>query len=153
MLNIGDIAPDFELKDQDGESFNFYPNKEGFYAVLYFYPKDDTPGCTAQSCSFRDNSHKLKELGAKIVGVSADDASSHKDFQSKYKLPFPLLSDTQGKVSKLYQVKKTFGLLPGRVTYLISPENKIMHAFSSQMQIQKHVDNVVEWLESEKAKH
>ena len=148
MLNVGDHAPNFQVKDQDSKDFDFYTYKKQSHVVLYFYPKDETPGCTAQSCSFRDNYEGIDALGAKILGISADSTASHKAFQSKYKLPFPLLSDPDGKVRKLYNVKKTFGLLPARVTYIISPNHKILHAFSSQMQIQKHIDNVVDFLRS-----
>src|SRR6266576_3468324 len=100
-LAAGAPAPAFELKDQDGRNHRL-EDYRGRWVVLYFYPKDDTPGCTKEACNFRDDLPKLRALGVQILGVSVDTAESHAKFASKYKLPFPLLADTQGTVAKTY---------------------------------------------------
>ncbi len=143
MLKVGDKAPDFELEDQDGRKIKLLQWKGTSSLILYFYPKDDTPGCTAQSCSFRDHYEELQKLDVKIVGVSSDSTESHKRFVEKYKLPFTLLSDPKGEARKLYDVKKTFGLIPARVSFIINPKGMITYAYSSQINIQKHVDDAL----------
>jgi peroxiredoxin Q/BCP len=115
--------------------------------VLYFYPKDDSSGCTAEACAFRDSYEVFKERGAEVVGVSSDSIDSHKDFASRNRLPFVLLSDVDGKVRKLYGASSTFGLVPGRVTYVIDRRGVIRHIFSSQLNPKKHVDEALETLE------
>ncbi|USN50158.1 MAG: peroxiredoxin [Myxococcales bacterium] len=143
MLKVGEVAPDFVLPDQNGESQVFYKMKGSKGAVLFFYPKDGTPGCTAQSCSFRDNYQELKNLGVEIIGISADSPDSHKQFATQHSLPFALLSDESGEVRKKYGVKKTLGILPGRATFVVGLDGKIIFSFSSQLEIQKHVDEAV----------
>ena len=107
--------------------------------VLYFYPKDDTPGCTMEACAFRDEHEAFKTLDAEVIGVSSDSVEAHKRFSEKNHLPFTLLSDEGGKVRKLYGVPNTFGLLPGRITYVIGRDGVIRHIFSSQIKTAKHV--------------
>lgn len=101
--------------------------------VLYFYPKDSTPGCTIEACSFRDQYEVLREAGAEVVGVSSDDQQAHEAFVSKYNLPFVLLSDPGGSVRAAYGIKRTLGLIDGRVTFVIDREGVVRHAFSSQI--------------------
>lgn len=134
MLNIGDVAPDFSAFDQDDEKVNLNDFK-GKKVVLYFYPKDDTPGCTKEACSFRDNFSELTEKGIVILGVSTDNTKSHKKFQNKYNLPFTLLADPEKELVALYDVfkeknmygKKILGTV--RTTFLIDEEGKIIHIF------------------------
>jgi peroxiredoxin Q/BCP len=127
---------DFELPDQDGKIHSLSQYK-GKWVVLYFYPKDDTPGCTKEACSFRDSIQELKNLGVVILGVSKDSISSHKKFSEKYHLNFPILSDENKKVIKLYKAwgKKRFlgkdfeGTL--RITYLIDPDGKVKKVYKN----------------------
>lgn len=139
-VKVGDRAPDFTLPTQKpGETFHLYDMIGKSAIVLYFYPKDETPGCTAEACSFRDSYEVFKEAGAEVVGVSSDSEASHQQFASKYKLPFILLSDKNGELRKKYGVPTTLGLLPGRVTYVIDKEGIVRHIFSSQFAPQKHI--------------
>ncbi len=108
--------------------------------VLYFYPKDETPGCTREACSFRDSYEELANLGAEVLGVSGQSVESHKSFATHYGLPFILLSDEDNKVRKLYGVPSSMGILPGRVTYIIDKQGVVRHIFSSQTQTQRHVE-------------
>ncbi len=149
MLKIGDKAPDLELKDQTGTTRKLFDIKGDLYCILYFYPKDDTPGCTAESCSFRDNFEDLKKHNACIVGVSSDSAESHEKFAKKYKLPFTLLSDPHGHARKLYDVKHAIGIVPARATFVIDRQGKIIHAFSSQTNVKKHVDDAIKVIKSQ----
>ena len=112
--------------------------------VLYFYPKDDTPGCTVEACGFRDAYEDFKDAGAEVVGISSDSADAHKAFASKHSLPFTLVADAGGKVRKAYGVKATLGLLPGRVTYVIDPKGVVRHVFDSQLNPTKHVREALE---------
>jgi len=112
--------------------------------VVYFYPKDDTPGCTAEACSFRDQFADFQDLGAQIVGISSDSVQSHKNFKEKHQLPYILLADTAGEVRKAFGVKGTlFGLVPGRVTFIFDKKGKLIHEFSSQINVLKHVQEAV----------
>ena len=123
---VGAAAPQFELADQDGQlrSLEDYLDQ---WVVLYFYPKDDTPGCTTEACEFRDNIFAFRDLNAQILGVSLDDTDSHKSFAENYSLPFPLLADTEGSTSTAYGVKtRMFGMtVAKRQTFIISPDGKI----------------------------
>ncbi len=111
--------------------------------VLYFYPKDRSPGCTTEAKAFRDSYEVFKDMGAEVIGIRSDSADSHKDFAAKCDLPFILLSDAGGKVRKLYGVPSTLGLLPGRVTYIIDMRGIVRHIFSSQTNPAKHVDEAI----------
>jgi thioredoxin-dependent peroxiredoxin len=108
--------------------------------VLFFYPKDETRGCTKEACSFRDNYEELTHLDAEVLGISAQSVESHKTFATHHGLPFILLSDEDNKIRKLYGVPTTLGLLPGRVTYIIDKEGTVRHIFNSQTQPQQHVE-------------
>ncbi|MCZ6899760.1 MAG: peroxiredoxin [Bacteroidetes bacterium] len=143
-LKIGDMVPIISLPDQHGNLVNFddFINKHPL--VIYFYPKDDTPGCTREACGFRDQFEVFQEAGAKIFGISADSPKSHLKFIERYRLPFSLLSDQEKKVQKQFGVSSSlFGLLPGRVTFIIDREGIIRKVFNSQFQASKHVEEAV----------
>ncbi len=147
-VKVGDRAPDFTLPTQKtGESFHLYDMIGKSAIVLYFYPKDDTPGCTTEACSFRDSYEVFQEAGAEVVGISSDSEASHQRFANKYKLPFILLSDLGGVVRKFYGVPATFGLLPGRVTYIIDKKGIVRHIFSSQFAPLLHVSEALKVLQ------
>jgi len=138
-LKIGDKLPLFTLKDQNGNDFsikNYVGNKS---IVIYFYPKDDTPGCTKEACKFRDEFEDFTDLNAIVIGISSDNVKSHKQFEEKYKLPFTLLADTDKIVRKLFGVPKSMGFIPGRVTYIINKKGKIVYIFNSMSNAEKHV--------------
>lgn len=136
---IGSLAPDFTLPDQSGNQVTLSDLVKERAVVLYFYPKDETPGCTAEACAFRDDYEVFGKAGAEVVGVSSDAVSSHRAFASRHQLPFILLSDGDGQVRKRYGARSLLGLLPGRVTYVIDRERVIRHAFSSQLDARRHV--------------
>ena len=140
---VGQPAPEFTLPDQDGGAVSLSSLKGG-WVVVYFYPKDDTPGCTAESCSFRDSFEEFSDAGAKVVGISGDSVESHKAFATKHNLPFTLLADTDGSVRKAFGVSKTLGLIPGRVTYVIDPDGVVRHKFSSQFKPKSHIDEALD---------
>lgn len=123
QLAVGEPAPDFELRDQDGQ-LHAIEDYRGKWVALYFYPKDDTPGCTTEACEFRDNIFAFRRMNCQILGVSLDDEASHKAFAEKHGLPFPLLADTQGVAADAYGVKsRMFGMtLAKRQTFLIDPD-------------------------------
>jgi peroxiredoxin Q/BCP len=135
-------APDFTLSDQDGTTVTL-SDLRGGWVVVYFYPKDDTPGCTAESCSFRDSFESFTDVGATVIGISSDSVESHKAFALKHSLPFTLLADADGAVRKSWGVGRTLGLLPGRVTYVIDPEGVVKRQFSSQFRPKKHIDEAL----------
>jgi peroxiredoxin Q/BCP len=135
----GDRAPDFSLPDAGGKMVGLADFRGRKPVVLYFYPKDDTPGCTKEACSFRDQYEDFTMAGAEVVGVSSDSGDSHRKFAKKYKLPFTLLSDRDGQVRKRYGVPATLGLLPGRVTFVIDKDGIVRHVFNSQLQATRHV--------------
>lgn len=131
-LKVGQLIPEFALYDQDGKIFNSSELVGKKPLVIFFYPKDYTPGCTAEVCSFRDSYEEFTELGAQVIGISSDSENTHRKFVSKYRLPFTLLADTENKVSRLFKVKrKLFNLIPGRETYVISKEGVILFVFNS----------------------
>jgi peroxiredoxin Q/BCP len=136
-LGVGDLAPDFDLVSQSGEKVKL-SDQRGHWVVVYFYPADDTPGCTAEACSFRDSYEDFTDAGATVIGISGDDTDSHKKFAAKHNLPFTLLSDDDGSVRKTWGVGKSLGLLPGRVTFVISPEGVVRKRFSSQLRAKQH---------------
>ena len=123
---VGGPAPGFELFDQEGQTRRL-SDYSGKWVVLYFYPKADTPGCTTESCAFRDNIFAFRAVGAEILGISLDDVGSQKEFSEKYSLPFPLLSDAEGTVAESYGVLRNFGLmkLASRQTFVIAPDGTI----------------------------
>jgi peroxiredoxin Q/BCP len=148
-LKIGDKAPSFVAVDANGTSFDSKDIIGKKPLVIYFYPKDNTPGCTMQACGFRDSYEDFIDLGAEVIGVSSDTVNSHKKFTNQYKLPFILLSDSDKKLRKLFGVPdKLFGLLPGRVTYIINKKGIITMIFDSVMAT-KHISIALKSLKNE----
>ena len=145
-VKAGDQAPDFTLPDREGKTVQLSGFRGHKTVVLYFYPKDDTPGCTKESCAFRDSYEAFQDAGAEVIGVSSDTAESHGRFAAKYRLPFTLLSDRSGEVRRRYGVPATLGLLPGRVTYVIDRDGIVRHVFNSQFQPAQHIAEALEAL-------
>jgi len=152
QVKVGDKAQDFTLPSQMGDNVTLseYLGKKN--VVLYFYPKDETPGCIKEACTFRDNYEELTNLGAEVLGISGQSVESHKSFASHYGLPFILLADVDNKIRELYGVPSTMGILPGRVTYIIDKKGVVRHIFVSQTNAQRHVEeakNTLRLLEQE----
>jgi peroxiredoxin Q/BCP len=150
-LAVGDPAPDFASEAHTGEQISLAKYHGQQVVVLYFYPRDNTPLCTTQACSFRDGYEDFKQLGAVVIGVSADSLERHRKFVAKQRLPFLLLSDADGKLRKAFGVPKTWGIIPGRVTYVIDKQGIIRHIFNAQFTADRHVSEakaVVERLAS-----
>lgn len=136
---VGSIAPDFDLPDNNGDIIKLSQFRGKKNVVLFFYPKDFTGGCTAEACSFRDSYEDFTDAGAEVIGISSDDIISHRKFARQHKLPFLLLSDKNGKVKKLFGVKDNlFGLLAGRVTFVIDKNGVIIKVFDSQVNFTAH---------------
>ena len=132
-LKVGDKIPNFTAKDTNGNDFDSQELIGRKPLVIYFYPKDNTPGCTVQACSFRDQYEDFKDLGAEVIGISSDSVVSHQKFTQQYQLPFILLSDSDKKIKKLFGVPSSlFGLLPGRVTYVADKTGTIIMVFDSR---------------------
>lgn len=150
-LVVGSTAPYFDLEDSNGQRVNLHQFKHQ-WLVLYFYPKDDTPGCTKEACNFRDDMHKLEKLGAKVVGVSVDDQQSHIAFSKKYSLPFPLLADVGGKVADAYGALTSIGpvKMAKRYTFLIDPDSKIAKTYLN-VEASKHSQQIIDDLEQLKS--
>ena len=138
-LKVGDTIPNFKAKDANGNDFDSQ-NIVGLKPlVIYFYPKDNTPGCTAEACSFRDQYEDFTALGAEVIGISSDSVTSHQQFSKQFKLPFILLSDNDKKIRKLFGVPSgLFGLLPGRVTY-VTDKNGVIQMIFDSMRAAKHI--------------
>ena len=131
-LKVGDLVPYFELKDQKGELFRSDTVIGQKPAVVYFYPKDETPGCTAEACSFRDSYEDFKELGAEVIGISSDSIGSHKRFAQRHRLPFILLADTKKVVQRLFKLPKIlFGIYTKRITFVIDERGKVVYIHDS----------------------
>lgn len=148
-IQIGDKLPHFTAVKQDGTAFDshFVQYKP---VVIYFYPKDNTPGCTTQACSFRDAYQDFQDLGAEVIGVSGDSVSSHQNFQQKHRLPFILLSDTDRKLRKLFGVPTAlFGLVPGRVTYVFDATGKAIYIFDN-MSAKNHITKALTAIKNSK---
>ena len=148
-IKTGSKIPNFSLNNQDNQLIHIadYIGKKNL--VIYFYPKDDTPGCTAEACSFRDEYEDFKLLDAEVIGISADSSDSHKNFATKHNLSFTLLSDDDNKLRKLFGVPTNlFGLLPGRVTYIVNKKGIVIHIFNSQLNAKKHVSEAKKILEN-----
>jgi thioredoxin-dependent peroxiredoxin len=141
QINKGDKVPQFILPDQNGTDLDISTLVGKKKMVIFFYPKDDSPGCTKEACYFRDLYEVFSEADAAIIGISGQSVESHKKFAEKYRLSYTLLSDKGNRVRKLFGVPTNFfGLLPGRVTYIIDREGRVAHTFNSQMQTERHVD-------------
>ena len=146
-IKIGSSIPAFTLPDQNGNLFDISSVLGKKNLVIYFYPKDDSPGCTAQACSFRDQFEVFKEADAVIIGISGQSVESHKEFAEKHRLSFTLLSDEGNIIRKQFGVQSDLlGLLPGRVTFVADKNGKVIYVFNSQTQATKHVDEALKIL-------
>jgi peroxiredoxin Q/BCP len=145
MVKVGDKAPIFESVDDSGNRFSLADYIGKHNIVLYFYPKDDTPGCTREACAFRDNWDALKDYDVVVIGVSSDDVNSHSRFKAKYRLPFILVSDPDGKIRELYGAKGF--IIPARVTFIIDKRGVIRHIYNSQLNPTNHVKEALKTLE------
>lgn len=146
-IQVGDSAPDFTLPSQTGEPVSL-SHFRGKWVVLYFYPKDDTPGCTAEACAFRDQYDVFQQAGAEVIGVSGDSPESHQKFAARYDLPFTLVSDSNNQVRQAFGVPNALFVLPGRVTYVIDPEGTVRHIFNSMMNFSAHVDEALKTIQA-----
>ena len=150
-LVVGDQMPDFSLSSGEGQRVTRADLLGKGPIVLYFYPKDDTPGCTAQACAFRDAYEDFTDAGAVVVGVSSDSAEDHRAFALEYGLPFVILADPDEALREAFGVPKSLGLLPGRVTYVMDRAGVIRHRFVSQLEVLKHVSEALETVQRLKA--
>ena len=143
-MNIGERAPEFELPAAGGKTIRLSDYQGKKTVVLYFYPKDETPGCTIEACKFRDEYEDFVAAGAEVIGVSDDSVEAHDKFAAHHRLPFVLVSDHAGDLRKRYGVKASaFGLIKGRVTFVIDRDGVIRHRFESQVRIGRHVDDAL----------
>jgi thioredoxin-dependent peroxiredoxin len=141
---VGSTIPSFSLKDQYGNVFEIDSVKGKKNLVIYFYPKDDSPGCTKEACSFRDQFEVFNEADAMIIGISAQSVESHLEFSTKHRLNYTLLSDKGNRVRKLFDVPSNlFGLIAGRVTYIANKEGIVVYIFNSQINAEKHVEEAL----------
>ncbi len=146
-VKVGDKAPDFALPSQMGDEVRLSEYFGQKNVVLYFYPKDESAGCTREACAFRDRYEEFTALGAEVLGVSGQSVESHKSFASHHGLPFLLLSDADNKVRQLYGVPASMGVIPGRVTFIIDKNGVVRLVFNSQIQPEKHVEEAKRMLE------
>lgn len=146
-LKAGSSAPDFLLPSTSGKDFKLSELKEP--AIIYFYPKDFTPGCTKEACSFRDNFSFFKELNIKIIGVSTDNIAKHKKFKEKHNLPFELLADVSGKVCKQYDALMPFIKIPKRITYLIDQDQVIRGVYDNLFGYGAHIKSMIDTVQKE----
>ena len=144
LPKVGSPAPAFNLQDASGKAHQL-SDYQGQWVVLYFYPKDDTPGCTKEACHFRDDLFQLEKLSAKVIGVSVDDSESHAKFAKKYNLPFPLLADKNGKVADSYGALRNLGIIKmaKRYTFLIDPQGKIAKVYLS-VDTSRHSQQIID---------
>ena len=141
-LSVGDSVPDVALTDQHGNTVTLSAFR-GRPVVVYFYPKDETPVCVAESCSFRDHYEDFQTAGAEVIGISADSQDSHSRFAAHHRLPFVLLADPDGAARRAFGVEKTLGVLPGRVTFVVDPDGVVRHRFSSLTNVRRHVQDAL----------
>lgn len=146
-LNVGDKVPEFSATAADGSTIRLVDLLGQRSLVLFFYPKDGSPICTNEVCSFRDSYEQFVDAGAEVVGVSSDSAASHQSFARQHHLPFRLISDTDGSLRKAFGVPKTVGVLPGRATYVIDKEGVLRLAFSAQFASKEHVEQALRALQ------
>lgn len=139
LIRVGDAAPDFALEAPDGRTIRLSDYRGKKNVVLFFYPKDDTRGCTVEACTFRDSHSAFIEAGAEVIGISADDGDSHRRFADRHGLPMLLLSDPAGEVRARYGVRTALGIFPGRVTFLIDRQGIVRHVTDSQLRFRSHV--------------
>jgi thioredoxin-dependent peroxiredoxin len=152
MTSPGQKIPDVVFHGEQGAAVKLSQYLGKKTVVLYFYPKDETSGCTAEACSFRDSYEDFKSAGAEVIGVSADDEASHASFKANHRLPFVLLSDRGGVAAKAFGVKKTFGLIAGRVTFVIDRDGVVRHRFDSLLRVNEHVSQALALVKQLEAK-
>ncbi len=147
-VKVGDKAPDFTLRGQDGHMVSLHDYAGSKNVVIYFYPKDFTAGCTTETRAFSENYQALLDMGAEVLGVSSDSAETHGSFALQCGARFPLLEDSGGTVRAAYGAKSSFGLIPGRVTYVIDKQGTVRHVFSSQLKPKQHISEAIEALKA-----
>lgn len=147
-LRVGENAPKFTLPDKDGKTVNLSDFLGKSAVVLFFYPHDNSAGCTAEACAFRDSYEAFTSAGATVIGISTDSAESHQSFARSYRLPFTLLSDPDNRVHQLYGVSKVMGILKSRETFVIDKDGVIRHHFVSQVNMTKHVTEALQVIQS-----
>jgi thioredoxin-dependent peroxiredoxin len=147
-LKIGDPAPEFSATAQDGTIIRLSDFLGTRGLVLFFYPKDGTPVCTAEACAFRDSYERFVAAGAEVIGISSDSAERHQAFAAQYKLSFPLITDVDGSLRKLFGVPNTLGVLPGRVTYVIDKAGVVKLIYSAQLASDEHVRQALQAIEA-----
>ncbi len=146
-LKVGNKFPDFKLSDDNEEIYHLYKDGNTSFLVLYFYPKDETPGCTKQACYFKDYYDDFKEIDCEIIGISSDNETSHRSFKTNHNLPFKLLCDQDSKLRKEIQLPKDFfGLSPGRITFLLNSKNEILFIHRSSLKMKSHIKKVLDFL-------
>lgn len=143
LLRVGDPMPDFTLYAHDGRQVRGSELLSKGALVVYFYPRDNTLGCTAEARGFRNRHDELAALGATVVGISSDTIDCHKAFREEHQLPFPLLADTDDVVRRAFGVPRTLGILPGRATFVVDPEGMVRHVVVSQLQPRRHIEEAV----------
>lgn len=147
-VSVGQRAPDFTLPSTTGATVTLSSFIGRRAVVLFFYPQDDTPGCSVEACSFRDAYEGFAAAGAEVIGISSDSIASHERFARKHRLPMTLVSDSGGAVRALYGVKSTLGLLPGRATFVIDKTGTVRHVFVSQFRVRQHASEALEVVKS-----
>lgn len=147
-IEVGDPIPNITLKNENGVEVNINNIKKPL--IIYFYPKDETPGCIKEACKFRDEFQSFVDLGVQVFGISGDSSASHKNFKEKYHLPFTLLADTNNEVRKEFGVPKSLLFLPGRVTYVVNEKGIVTYMFNSQFGAEKHIENALKFLRKNK---
>ena len=147
-VEAGDKIPKILLKNENGNVVNVNDIKKPL--IIYFYPKDETPGCIKEACKFRDEFQSFTDLGVQVIGISGDSSASHKKFKEKYHLPFTLLADTNNEVRKAFGVPKSLLFLPGRVTYVVNEKGIVTYKFNSQFGAEKHIENALNFLRKNK---
>ena len=146
-MQLGGSLPEFTLPDQDWNEFHS-KNLLGKKSVIFFYPKDESVGCTKEACSFRDRFEDFKELNAEVIGISGDTPDDHREFKEKHNLPFTLLCDRKSEVRKMFHVSSSvFGLIPGRVTFIFDENGTLIKKYDSQVSFEKHVTKALDALD------
>ncbi|MEQ9423592.1 MAG: peroxiredoxin [Cyclobacteriaceae bacterium] len=148
-IKVGDLLPTFSLPDENNMLVDIKEELKQNHLIIYFYPKDNTMGCTVEASKFRDSYSEFLDKGARVIGISADPPESHRQFKEKCAIPYTLLSDTSKEVRDMFGIKPSlFGLLAGRVTYVVDKTGEIKHVFDSQWQPEKHIEEALEALET-----
>ena len=143
-LSVGSKAPDFSLPSTSGSVFTLSKHAAGKPLILYFYPKDFTPGCTKQACTFRDRFDHFREVEIDVIGISTDTVNKHLEFRDKHQLPFHLLSDKDGKVSRAYDAMMPFLNMSKRITYLLDSNHRVAAVYSDLFGAEKHIRRMIE---------